>query len=228
MHEVLAYFAVYGWIIIIQTFPTDVAEFSFMMYLFGPTVCDRVLNQACRDAGAGRDDGLETAVVHHEVTHFADVPLLYEAPEHVRAAMAVRRFVKRFLTEAVPMAGWSLGRDRRHIPRSTAEPFTPDFHREATQGAPRDDDNNIITRPTLRDLGTVHNCAAAAAAAMVVTVMVMVVVAVVVVVVIVAVVVVVIVVVIVVVVAGRSTSRIHHTSHGSHGSHRRTVVVVPS
>lgn len=27
------------------------------------------LNQACRDAGAGRDDGLETAVVHHEVTH---------------------------------------------------------------------------------------------------------------------------------------------------------------
>lgn len=100
---------------------------------------------------------------------FADVPLLYEAPEHVRAAMAVRRLVKRFLTEAVPMAGWSLGRDRRHIPRSTAEPFTPDFHREATQGAPRDDDN-IITRPTLRDLGTVrvHNCAAAAAAVVIV------------------------------------------------------------
>lgn len=61
---------------------------------------------------------------------FADVPLLYQAPEHVRAAMAVRRFVKRLLTEAVPMAGWSLGRDRRHIPRSTAEPLTPDFHCE--------------------------------------------------------------------------------------------------
>lgn len=45
--------------------------------------------------------------------------------------MAVRRFMKCFLTEAVPMAGWSLGRDRRHIPRSTAEPLTPDFHREA-------------------------------------------------------------------------------------------------
>lgn len=140
-------------------------------------MCNRVLNQACRDAGAGRDDGLETAVVHHEVTHFADVPLLYEAPEHVRAAMAVRRLVKRFLTEAVPMAGWSLGRDRRHIPRSTAEPFTPDFHREATQGAPRDDDNIITTRPTLRDLGTVrvHNCAAAAAALVVVVVVVIVV-----------------------------------------------------
>lgn len=68
------------------------------MYLFGPTVRNRVLqmgkvsreaveacdcvlkkkkadylssylDQACRDAGAGRDDGLETAVVHHEVTH---------------------------------------------------------------------------------------------------------------------------------------------------------------
>lgn len=26
--------------------------------------------QACRDAGAGRDDGLETAVVHHEVTNW--------------------------------------------------------------------------------------------------------------------------------------------------------------
>lgn len=222
MHEVLAYFAVYGWIIIIQTFPTDVAEFSFMVYLFGPTVCNRVLNQACRDAGAGRDDGLETAVVHHEVTHFADVPLLNEAPEHVRAAMAVRRFVKRFLTEAVPMAGWSLGRDRRHIPRSTAEPFTPDFHREATQGAPRDDDNNIITRPTLRDLGTVHNCAVAAA--MMVAMMMMAVVVAVVVVVVIAVVVVIVVVILVVVVAGRSTrwSRAHHTSH------RRTVVVVPS
>lgn len=27
------------------------------------------LDQACRDTGAGRDDGLETAVVHHEVTY---------------------------------------------------------------------------------------------------------------------------------------------------------------
>lgn len=90
--------------------------------------------------------------------------------------MAVRRLVKRLLTEAVPMAGWSLGRDRRHIPRSTAEPFTPDFHREATQGAPRDDDNIITTRPTLRDLGTVrvHNCAAADAAMVVIGVIVVV------------------------------------------------------
>lgn len=103
-----------------------------MCYLFGPTVCNRVFCQACRDAGAGRDDGLETAVVHHEVANFADVPLLYEAPEHVGAAMAVRRLVKGFLAEAVSMAGWSLGRDRRHDPRSTAAPLTPDSHREAT------------------------------------------------------------------------------------------------
>lgn len=34
------------------------------------------LNQACRDAGAGRDDGLETAVVHHEVTHYTQKELL--------------------------------------------------------------------------------------------------------------------------------------------------------
>lgn len=39
---------------------------------------------------------------------FADVPLLYEAPQHVGAAMAVRWLVKRLLAEAVPMAGWSL------------------------------------------------------------------------------------------------------------------------
>lgn len=137
------------------------------MYLFGPTVCNRVLNEACRDAGAGRDDGLETAVVHHEVTNFADVPLLYEAPQHVGAAMAVRRLVERLLAEAVPMAGWSLSRDRRHVPRSTAAPLTPDFHREATQGAPRVDDNIITTRQPLRDLETVrvHNCVAAAAPA---------------------------------------------------------------
>lgn len=97
---------------------------------------------------------------------FADVPLLYEAPQHVGAAMAVRRLVKRLLAEAVPMAGWSLSRDRRHVPRSTAAPLTPDFHREATQGAPRVDDN-IITRQPLRDLETVrvHNCVAAAAPA---------------------------------------------------------------
>lgn len=30
--------------------------------------------------------------------------------------MTVGGFVKRFLTEAVPMAGWCLGRDRRHDP----------------------------------------------------------------------------------------------------------------
>lgn len=129
-------------------------------------MCDRVLNQACRDTGAGRHDGLETAVVHHEVANFADVPLLNEAPEHVRAAVAVRWLVKRLLIETMPMAGWSLGRDRRrHVPRSTAAPLTPDFHREATQGAPRIDDddnnnNNIITHRVLRDLETVrvHNC----------------------------------------------------------------------
>lgn len=120
-----------------------------MMNLFRPTVCNRILNQAGRDAGAGRDDGLETAVVHHEVTYFADVPLLYEAPEHVRAAMAVGRFMKRFLTEAVPMAGWSLGRDRRHDPRSTAAPFTPDFHREAPQATPHIDTLHayVISKP---------------------------------------------------------------------------------
>lgn len=127
-------------------------------------MCDRVLNQACRDAGAGRHDGLETAVVHHEVANFADVPLLNEAPEHVRTVVAVRRLVKRLLTETVPMDGSSFGRDRRHVPLSTAATLTPDFHREATQGAPcKDDDdnnNNIITRRVLRDLETVrvHNC----------------------------------------------------------------------
>lgn len=106
----------------------------------------------------------------HTYSTFADVPLLYETPEHVRAAVAVRWLVKRLLAKAVPMAGWGLVRDRRHVPRSAAEPFTPEFHREAaTQDAPRDDDNNIITRPTLRDLGAVrvHNCAAAAAATVV-------------------------------------------------------------
>lgn len=180
----------------------------------GPTRTDSSITRA-----------LSLSLMRKRILTFADVPLLYEAPEHVRAAMAVRRLVKRLLTEAVPMAGWSLGRDRRHIPRSTAEPFTPDFHREATQGAtPRDDDNNIITRPTLRDLGTVHNCAAAAATMMVVVMMMMMmvveaVVAVVVVVVVVAVVVVVVVRV-VVVADGRSTSRIR--------THRRPVVVVPS
>lgn len=37
-------FTVYGWIII-ESLPTDVAEFPFAMYLFGPTVCNRVLQQ---------------------------------------------------------------------------------------------------------------------------------------------------------------------------------------
>lgn len=69
---------------------------------------------------------------------FADVVLPYDAPEQVGAAMAVRGFMKRFLSKAVPVADWSLGRDRRHVPRSTAAPFTPDFHREITLGAPRD------------------------------------------------------------------------------------------
>lgn len=39
------------------------------------------------------------------VDTFADVPQLYKAPQHVSAAMAVRRLVKRFLAETVPMAG---------------------------------------------------------------------------------------------------------------------------
>lgn len=51
--------------------------------------------------------------------------------------MAERRFVKRFLAEAVPAADWSLRRARRHVPRSAAAPFTPDFHREATRRARR-------------------------------------------------------------------------------------------
>lgn len=75
VHEVLAYLTVNRWAVL-QAFPTYIAEFPFVVRLFRPTMCNRVLDQACRDAGAGRDDGLETAVVHHEVAHFADVPLL--------------------------------------------------------------------------------------------------------------------------------------------------------
>lgn len=82
---------------------------------------------------------------------FADVALPYDAPEQVGAAMAVRGFVKRFLSKAVPVADWSLGRDRRHVPRSTAAPFTPDFHREATQGAPRDDITCLRYLETVRE-----------------------------------------------------------------------------
>lgn len=33
------------------------------------THCISYLDQGYRDTGAGRDDGLETAVVHHEVTY---------------------------------------------------------------------------------------------------------------------------------------------------------------
>jgi len=40
---------------------------------------------------------------------FADVPLLYEPPEHVAAVVAVGGLVKRFLAEAVPVDGWGLG-----------------------------------------------------------------------------------------------------------------------
>jgi len=65
---------------------------------------------------------------------FADVPLLYEPPEHIAAVVTVGGLVERFLAEAVPVAGWGLGRARRHDPRSTAAPFTPDFHREFTLG----------------------------------------------------------------------------------------------
>lgn len=46
--------------------------------------------------------------------------------------MTVGRPVKGFLAEAVPMAGWGIGRDRRHDPRPTAAPITPEFHREIT------------------------------------------------------------------------------------------------
>lgn len=46
--------------------------------------------------------------------------------------MTVCRPVKGFLAEAVPMAGWGIGRKRRHDPRPSAAPFTPDFHREIT------------------------------------------------------------------------------------------------
>lgn len=72
-------------------------------------MCHGILDEAGCDAGAGGDHGLETAVVHHEVTHFADVPLLYKPPEHVAAVMTVGGLVERFLAEAVPVAGWGLG-----------------------------------------------------------------------------------------------------------------------
>lgn len=63
---------------------------------------------------------------------FADVALLDQPPKHVCAVVTVGRPVKCFLAETVPMAGWGIGRDRRHDPRPTAAPFTPDFHREIT------------------------------------------------------------------------------------------------
>lgn len=63
---------------------------------------------------------------------FANISLLYKPPQHICTVMTVRWPVKGFLAEAVPVAGWGFGRKRRHDPRPTAAPFTPDFHREIT------------------------------------------------------------------------------------------------
>ena len=38
------------------------------------------LNETCRDAGAGRDDGLETAVVHHEVANCNKKQMKWRSP----------------------------------------------------------------------------------------------------------------------------------------------------
>lgn len=60
---------------------------------------------------------------------FADVALLDKPPEHVRAVVAIRRLVEGFLAEGVPVIGVGWRRGWRHVPRPTAGPLTPDFHR---------------------------------------------------------------------------------------------------
>lgn len=61
-----------------------------------------VLDKACRDGGTRRYYGLQTSVVHDEVTNFADVSLLEESPEHVGAVVAICGLVEGLLGEAVP------------------------------------------------------------------------------------------------------------------------------
>lgn len=63
--------------------------------------------------------------MNYEVAHFADITLLDKPPQHIGAVVAIRGLVEGFLAEGVPVVGWG----RRHIPRPTAGPFTPDFHR---------------------------------------------------------------------------------------------------
>ena len=84
--------------------PADAAELPLQVHALGPAVGDGVPDDIGCDGGTGRHDGLEAAIMDHEVTDGTDASLTYQAPQHVRAVVAVRRLVERLFGKEVTVS----------------------------------------------------------------------------------------------------------------------------
>lgn len=83
----------------IQSLTADCAEFSLVMSWLGPTMGNGILYNTWSDAGTGRYHAGDTSFVNDKVANFADISLLDEAPEEIRAVVTVCWLMKCLLHE---------------------------------------------------------------------------------------------------------------------------------
>lgn len=100
MHAIFAYFTTDG-AAVLDPFPTHIAELSFEMSWFGPTVRHWKLDSVSSNCGTRRDDCAHASIVNHEVANFAYEALADETPEHVRAVVAISGLVESLLGKVV-------------------------------------------------------------------------------------------------------------------------------
>lgn len=103
VHNILANFTPHG-TRVFNSLSAHIAELALRVCGLCPTVGHGILNDGRRHRGAGRDDILQAAVVHHEVAHLANASLSNETPEHVGAMVAVCRLMEGLLGEEVPVS----------------------------------------------------------------------------------------------------------------------------
>lgn len=79
----------------------DAAIFPFEVLRFCPTVRDGILHHISRNGRAWTDYRVDASIMDNEVTHFTNVPLFDQSPQHIGTMMTIHWFWEGFLVEKV-------------------------------------------------------------------------------------------------------------------------------
>lgn len=113
----------------------DAAIFPFEVLRFCPTVRDGILHHISRNSRAWTDYRVDASIMDNKVTHFTNVPLFDESPQHIGTMMTINWFWEGFLVEKVTVTMlviFGCRRGSRFFSWTTCRLFTPSWGQTST------------------------------------------------------------------------------------------------